>query len=135
MQKIQFIVINLLLLFVLCACSNSSEDNQNIEAKLTGIAAQYIEAEYAGNKDVLLNITTGDAKKAVEEGQLDIFNNQHLDKIVDTKVNKISDEEYHLVITVSSSPSVQEQATNYFENVTLTKTNNTWLISKVDRDQ
>ncbi|PPA82767.1 hypothetical protein C4A76_21155 [Brevibacillus laterosporus] len=82
-----------------------------------------------------MKVTDEEAKKAVEEDQLTIFKDQRLDHIVDTKVEKISDTEYNLVVTVSSSPKENEQPTNYTENLTITKHNEEWFITKVAREQ
>lgn len=134
MRKVQPVFTFFFLFFVLSACSNV-QDNETVEETILNIATQYIEAEYSGNREVLLRLTAGDARKAVESGELDVFHNQYLDKIVEAKVNKISDDQYSVVVTVSASPTEQEQTTHYFENITISKRNDTWFITKVDRDQ
>ncbi|AIG24927.1 hypothetical protein EGH10_08775 [Brevibacillus laterosporus] len=134
MKLIPFITL-LLSFLLLAACGNQSTMNQNVESTLKNLAVQYIEAEYKGDKELLMKVTGEEAKKDVEEDHLNIFKDQHLDHIVDTKIEKISDTEYSLVVTVSSSPKENEQPTNYTENLTMTKYNEEWLITKVTREQ
>ncbi|QOS98690.1 hypothetical protein JNUCC42_19805 [Brevibacterium sp. JNUCC-42] len=135
MKPIPFITLLLPPFLLLAACGNNTTMSQSVESTLKNIASQYIEAEYKGDKELLMRVTREEARKSVEEDQLSIFKDQHLDQIINTKITKISDSEYDLVVTVSSSPKEKEQPTNYFENLTITKQNEEWLITKVTRDK
>jgi hypothetical protein len=131
----QALLIFLSFLTITACSSNAASISQDLENMLKNMTTQYIQAEYAGNKEVLLDLTEGEAKKAVEENQLDIFKGQKLEKIVEMKITKISDIEYQVIATVSSAVTEKDQLTNYFENLTISKVNNEWLITKINRDQ
>jgi len=108
------------------------------EEQIKQIAADYINALYAGDTARLLELTDGQARSEVEKGDLENFKKQVLDKIVSLKVSTVSEDEVFVLATVSSDTNPHKDGTRffseYYEHIYFKKIDGKWLIIRVERD-
>lgn len=104
--------------------------NSEIQEELKNMSMQFIAAEYEGDREKLLEITRKDAKKAVENGELDIFKSHKLDGIVYFNfVERENPDEYLVIVAVAP---INE--TIYYEHLIFNRFDGDWLITQIERD-
>jgi len=107
--------------------------NSGIQEKLKDISMQFITAEHKGDIEKLLVLTRHDARKAVINGDLAIFQTHQLNKIVYFNfIERESPDEYIVIVAVNST--IQGFGTTYYESLTFRKINDNWFIIKIERD-
>lgn len=103
-------------------------------AALKKVATEYILAEYEGDLSTLRKLTIKDARKAVDNGELNIFKKHKLERIL--KIEKVnqSQREAKLIVTVSSITNKAERASSYYEHLSMINVNGDWKVAKAERD-
>lgn len=105
------------------------------EETIKKLVTDYIRAEYAGDRKRLLEITTGESRREIENGELAGFIQQKLENIVSIRVSRITEEEVFVVAVVSSVTDPKFSASNYQEEMQILKTSGNWYINQVQRQQ
>lgn len=103
-------------------------------AALKKVATEYILAEYVGDLSTLRKITIKDARKAVDNGELNIFKGQKLKGILTIEIVNQTQKEAKSIITVSSITNKAESTTTYYEHLTMINIDGDWKVSKAQRD-